>query len=59
MEDKDMWSWLFIEEPDGYYHYECSQCEKWLLPGIWNNKINPIDEGFVFCPYCGAKMKKL
>jgi DNA-directed RNA polymerase subunit RPC12/RpoP len=57
-EDKEYY-WLFIEEPDEYYHYECEKCGKWLLPGVWDNGKNPIDEGFMFCPYCGANMKKL
>ena len=44
--------WLFYEEPDGYYHSECSECGQWcdedvFLKGKWN-----------YCPNCGAKMEK-
>ena len=42
--------WLFYEEPDGYYHSECSECGQWcdedvFLKGKWH-----------YCPNCGAKM---
>ena len=42
--------WLFYEEPDGYYHTECSECGQWcnedvFLKGKWH-----------YCPHCGAKM---
>ena len=44
--------WLFYEEPDGYYHSECSECGQWcdedvFLKGKWH-----------YCPFCGAKMDK-
>ena len=48
--------WNFFEEPDGYYHYECSLCEEWLCPGDWNTDTKPYAAGFKFCPYCGGKM---
>ena len=42
--------WLFFEEPDEYYHSECSECGQWcdedvFLKGKWH-----------YCPNCGAKM---
>lgn len=45
--------WLFHEEPDGYYHSECSECGQWcdedvFLKGKWN-----------YCPNCGAKMDEV
>lgn len=44
--------WLFYEEPDGYYHSECSECGQWcdedvFLKGKWH-----------YCPNCGAMMDK-
>ena len=48
--------WVFTEEPDGYYHFDCSECERTLMPGEWDNRKNPFEEGFAYCPYCGAKM---
>lgn len=45
--------WLFYEEPDGYYHSECSECGQWcdedvFLKGKWH-----------YCPNCGAKMDEV
>ena len=45
--------WLFYEEPDGYYHSECSECGRWcdedvFLKGKWH-----------YCPNCGAKMDEV
>ena len=45
--------WLFYEEPDGYYHTECSECGQWcdedvFLKGKWH-----------YCPNCGAKMDEV
>lgn len=45
--------WLFYEEPDGYYHTECSECGQWcdedvFLKGKWH-----------YCPCCGAKMDEV
>lgn len=45
--------WLFYEEPDGYYHSECSECGQWcdedvFLKGKWH-----------YCPNCGAKMSEV
>ena len=45
--------WLFYEEPDGYYHSECSECGQWcdedvFLKGKWH-----------YCPHCGAKMDRV
>lgn len=45
--------WLFYEEPDGYYHSECSECGQWcdedvFLKGKWN-----------YCPNCGCKMDEV
>ena len=48
--------WNFFEEPDEYYHYECSNCGEWLSPGVWDTNTKPYDAGFIFCPYCGVKM---
>lgn len=45
--------WLFYEEPDGYYHSECSECGQWcnedvFLKGKWH-----------YCPNCGCKMDEV
>ena len=45
--------WLFYEEPDGYYHSECSECGQWcdedvFLKGKWH-----------YCPNCGARMDEV
>ena len=45
--------WLFYEEPDGYYHSECSECGQWcdedvFLKGKWH-----------YCPNCGAMMDEV
>ena len=45
--------WVFYEEPDGYYHSECSECGQWcdedvFLKGKWH-----------YCPNCGAKMENI
>ena len=43
--------WCFEEYPDGYYHWECSECEKWFQEDSMK-----IDEEWNYCPNCGAKM---
>lgn len=46
--------WIFEEFPDGYYHWECSECEKWFQEDSMS-----IDEEWGYCPNCGAKMDKV
>ena len=44
--------WIFEEYPDGYYHWECSECGSQFSDGIVDN----ADEEWKYCPKCGAKM---
>ena len=44
--------WIFEEYPDGYYHWECSNCMGQFSDGIVDN----ADEEWKYCPKCGAKM---
>lgn len=45
--------WLEIEDYNGDYHYQCSVCkdEFYLEYGT------PKENGYAYCPSCGAKMK--
>ena len=54
-EGTEVAGWGFQEYPDGYYSWYCGKCERYLLPGIWDDDKNPADEGLIFCPYCGSK----
>ena len=42
--------WYFFEEPDEYYHYECSECGTWFSPVDWDK------DKYKHCPHCGVKM---
>ena len=42
--------WLFYEEPDGYYHSECSECGQWCDEDVF------LKDKWHYCPNCGAKM---
>lgn len=44
--------WLFYEEPDGYYHSECSECGQWCDEDVF------LKDKWHFCPNCGTKMDK-
>lgn len=46
--------WCFEEFPDGYYHWECSECKKWFKEDSMQ-----IDEEWKYCPNCGAKMDEV
>lgn len=43
--------WCFEEFPDGYYHWECSECKKWFKEDSMS-----LAEEWKYCPNCGAKM---
>ena len=41
--------WLFYEEPNGYYHSECSVCGQWCDEDVF------LKDKWHYCPHCGAK----
>ena len=43
--------WCFEELPDGYYHWECSECKKWFKEDSMS-----LAEEWKYCPNCGVKM---
>ena len=43
--------WCFVEFPDGYYHWECSECTQWFKEDSMS-----LTEEWEYCPFCGAKM---
>lgn len=43
--------WWFEEFPDGYYHWECSECKKWFEEDSMS-----LAEEWKYCPNCGVKM---
>lgn len=43
--------WCFVEYPDGYYHWECSECNKWFKEDSMS-----LSEEWKYCPNCGATM---
>lgn len=46
--------WCFEEFPDGYYHWECSECKKWFEEDSMS-----LAEEWKYCPNCGAKMNDI
>ena len=46
--------WCFVEYPDGYYHWECSECNKWFKEDSMS-----LSEEWKYCPNCGAKMDEI
>ena len=45
--------WLFYEEPDGYYHSECSECRQWCDEDVF------LKDKWHYCPNCGARMDEV
>ena len=44
--------WRCEEEPDGYWHWYCSECEHHIFDDPSKNKYN-------YCPNCGARMEEV
>ena len=51
-----VWNGRWIQGQDDQDEWYCSECKTGVLPADWF--VTPIEEGYKFCPNCGAKMSE-